>query len=114
MKKINSYMGFAKRSGNLIAGAETCIIYMKKKKVKLLVIAEDAAENSKKKLIEAADRSATPYRVFGESEELSHAIGSPGRTIFGILKSDFADSIQKEIDNKGQYERRGSYDSKDR
>ena len=97
MSKINSYMGFAKRSGNLIAGAETCIIYMKKKKVKLLLIAEDASENSKKKMISSANSFGVRYIVYGDSQELSKAVGSPGRTVFGILSSDFADTIEKEI-----------------
>ena len=46
--KLESYLGFARKSGNLISGAGTCEINMAKGKVKLLIIAEDTAENSKK------------------------------------------------------------------
>lgn len=112
--KVKTYMGFAKRSGNLITGADTCIMNMKKKKVKLLIVAEDISENSKDKILSAAKASGTPYRMYGIGEELSHAIGSGGKMIFGIMEKGFAESITKEIDQESQDERRGSYDSEDR
>lgn len=99
MKKINSYMGFARKSGNLVMGAGTCEIYMNKKKVKLLIVCEDTSENSKEKIIRIAEKTKTDYIVFGDSEELSHIVGSPGRTVFGITDKNFADTIRGVIDN---------------
>jgi ribosomal protein L7Ae-like RNA K-turn-binding protein len=101
-KKINSYMGFARKSGNIVMGTGTCEIYMGKKKVKLLIICEDTSENSKEKIIRAAEKTNTKYRVYGDSEELSKAVGSPGRTVFGITDKKFADTILGVIDAEQQ------------
>lgn len=98
MKKINSYMGFARRSGNMVAGTDTCITYMKKNKIKLLIIAEDIAANSKEKILSTAKKTNTPYRIFGKSDEISHMSGYTGRTTFGITDDNFADIIAREID----------------
>ncbi len=102
MKKINSYIGFARKSGNLIMGMNTCEIYMKKKKVKLLIITEDMAENTREKLIKSAEKSGTDYRVYGSSDEISQIVGRLGRGIFGIIDKHFAEIITKEIDKENQ------------
>ena len=98
MNKVCTYLGFAKKSGNLFMGAETCIINMKKGKVKLLIITKDSAENSKKKLVSSAEKYNVPYRVFGETDVLSHAAGSPGRTSFAIVDENFAKVLMENID----------------
>ena len=98
MNKICTYLGFAKKSGNLFMGSETCIINMKKGKVKLLIVAEDCAENSKKKLVKSAESYNVPYRIFGETDVLSHAAGSPGRTSFAITDDNFAKVLIENID----------------
>lgn len=98
MNKICTYLGFAKKSGNLFMGSETCIINMKKDKVKLLIVAEDCAENSKKKLVKCAENHKVPYRIFGETDVLSHAAGSPGRTSFAITDDNFAKVLMENID----------------
>lgn len=102
MKKINSYMGFARKSGNLVMGSGTCRTYLPKKKIKLLIITEDTAQNSKEKLIKAAQKYNVTYRIYGDSEELSHIVGNPGRTVFGILDKNFAEVILGEIDRECQ------------
>ncbi|MEG0919504.1 MAG: ribosomal L7Ae/L30e/S12e/Gadd45 family protein [Anaerovoracaceae bacterium] len=102
MKKVNSYLGFARKSGNMVMGSGTCSIYMKKKKIKLLIITTDTADNSKEKLVNEAEKTNTKYRVYGNSDEISHLVGSPGRTSFGITDKQFAETILKEIDKEGQ------------
>ena len=100
MNKVCTYLGFAKKSGNLFMGSETCIINMKKGKVKLLIVAGDCAENSKKKLVNSAEKFKVPYRIFGETDVLSHAAGSPGRTSFAITDDNFAKVLIENIDKQ--------------
>lgn len=96
--KLASYMGFAKRSRNLVMGFNTCVLSMAKKKVKLLIIAADIAENSGKKIEKEAKKHQVPYRIYGTTDELSAMAGTGGRSIFGITDQNFADVILKEID----------------
>ena len=83
-KKIISYLGFAKKSGNLMAGVNTCTFALSKKKVKLMILAEDISENSEKKIMKEIRKHGVKYVKYGTSEEMSHAVGSVGRNVFAI------------------------------
>lgn len=96
--KLYTYLGFAKKSGNLVMGYNTCVFTMKKRKIKFLIIAQDISENSEKKIEKEAKKNQVPYRIYGSSEALSHAAGTSGRSIFGITDKNFAEVIMKEID----------------
>lgn len=97
-KKMLSYMGFAAKARKIVNGYNTCIFTMEKRRVRLLIIAEDLAENSKKKMIQAANKHNVEYRIFGDSDEMSHMTGTSGKGIFGITDENFANVISKEID----------------
>lgn len=101
-KKIISYLGFAKKSGNLLAGVNTCTFAMAKKKVKLMIIAEDISENSEKKIMKEIRKHKVGYVKYGTSEELSHATGSSGRNVFAVCDKGFAEVILKEIDRDSE------------
>lgn len=96
-EKIESYLGFARKSGNLVFGAGTCEISVARGKAKLLIIASDAAENTKKKMVAKAERHGVPYRIFSTSEELSRMTGAAGRSVFAVTDSNFAEMIQKQM-----------------
>lgn len=96
--KINSYLGFAKKSGNLITGADTCSMAMNKGRIKSLLIAADVAENTMKKVVRLAENRKIPYRIYGSGEEISHATGCSGRFVFGIKDDNFTKAVFNEID----------------
>ncbi len=110
-KKINSYMGFAKKSGNLISGGNTCTITGSKGRLKLLIIAEDASENSREKMVRLAEKTDTAYRIYGRADDLSHAIGTSGRSVFGVTDRNFADTIMNAIDEVQEKEKEVFYDN---
>lgn len=97
-KKIDSYLGFSKRSRNLIMGYNTCLLAINKKRLKLLILASDVSENTIKKLVNAANERKVVYRIYGTCDELSQACGTTGRGVFGITDQNFANVILKEID----------------
>lgn len=91
-------MGFAARSRNLAAGYNTCILLMEKKKLRLLILAGDLAENTVKKMSQQCDRNNVEYRIFGNREQLSQITGKRDNGIYGITDKHFAEIICKEID----------------
>lgn len=99
-KKVDSYLGFAAKSRQLVSGYYTCLHGMKHKKLKLLILSEDLAENTVKKLSKLAKENEIPLRIYGKSEELSKVTGSQERGVFGIIDVNFADVILKEIDGE--------------
>ena len=96
--KVFSYLGFAARSRNLVTGYNTCSLMMGKRKIKLLILPEDLADNTVKKMLQLCGRYNIKYRIFGESDQIAHATGKPGKGVFGITDSHFAEIICKEID----------------
>lgn len=97
--KVMSYLGFAAKAGKIVNGYNTCMFMMEKKKVKLVILANDLAENSIKKMISLAGRYRVPYSIFGTMEDLSHMTGTVGKGIFAITDTNFAEVILKEIDD---------------
>ena len=97
-RKIISYLGFAKKSGNLLAGVNTCTYAMAKGKVKLMILASDLSENTLDKFRRLCEREKIEYRVCLDAETLSLYAGEEGKGIFGITDQGFADVIRKEID----------------
>lgn len=97
--KVLSLMGFAKKSGNLVSGVNTCSFNIAKGKVKLVILAEDISENSEKKIMKDVRKYGVDHIKYGAAEELSHATGAEGRTVFAVLDGNFADALRREIEN---------------
>ncbi len=91
--KFLSLLGFAQKSNNLYSGENTCELYIKKKKIKLIIIAQDASQATKKKFTNLCISRDIPFIVFGNRSELSNAIGKINRTTFGVKNREFASKI---------------------
>lgn len=96
-KKIISYLGFAKKSGNLMSGINTCTFAMARRKAKLIIIAEDISENSEKKIMKEIRKHNVKHVKYGTIDELSHAVGSSGRSVFAICDNNFTKVILEQI-----------------
>jgi ribosomal protein L7Ae-like RNA K-turn-binding protein len=96
--KLDSYLGFAAKSRNLVTGYNTCILMMEKNKIKLLIIACDLSENTIEKMLRKCKKHNVNYRLFGTSEEFSKVTGNSNKGIYGITDSNFASVICSEID----------------
>lgn len=101
-KKIDSYLGFAKKSGNLISGVNTCTFGMAKGRVKLMILAEDISENSEKKIMKEIRRYGVRYVKYGSGDEISHAVGEAGRSVFAVCDDNFAKVILDEIEGRSE------------
>lgn len=98
--KFESYMGFCAKSGNLITGYNTCLSYIPKNKIKLLIISEDVKGNTFEKLKAKCISNNVEYRVYGKAEVLCKMIGKVDKGLIGITDTNFARVILKEIDSQ--------------
>ena len=85
------------KAGALSFGTDSCMELIQKKKVKLILVANDAAERTKKNFEMACKQNQIPICFYGTIEDLSRAIGKPNKAIFGIKNQSFAIEIQKII-----------------
>jgi ribosomal protein L7Ae-like RNA K-turn-binding protein len=93
-------MGFARKSGNLVSGESAVLAFLKKKKIKLLVLAKDISEKNKENWLKTGAEFNTEIIFLGSKLSLGKALGSSPRTIVGIKDEKFAvalNNIFKEI-----------------
>ena len=64
-----------------------------------MILAEDISENSEKKIMKDVRKYGVDHIKYGAAEELSHATGAEGRTVFAVLDENFADALRREIEN---------------
>ncbi|QZY56794.1 L7Ae/L30e/S12e/Gadd45 family ribosomal protein [Crassaminicella profunda] len=96
--KVLSFLGLAQRSGNLVTGEDTCAAYVKKNAVKLVLIANDASDNTKKKFQDMADFRNIKCVIYGDRQKLSQAVGKPNRAVYGIKDTGLAKKISSLIE----------------
>ena len=97
--KLQSYLGFAIKSRNLVSGYDTCLNLIKRKKIKLILITTDASEKTQTRFRRLTENAAIPmYKI--ESDVIKSQLPElEGRNIFGIVDSNFAKAIAKEIES---------------
>ena len=90
-------LGLAQKAGKLASGDYAVRSALKNGKAKLLLVAADAAENSKKDMYFMAEMSDTPVVECLTRDELGWAIGKAKRTAVVVLDNSFANMIKKNI-----------------
>ena len=102
--KAMSLMGFAKKSGNLVSGVNTCSFAIAKGRARLVILTEDISAGSEKKIMKEIRKKGVPYIKYGTIDELSHIAGESGRSVFAVLDKGFAESILRELGESGEQE----------
>ena len=93
--KFFSMLSLCQRAGRLVSGELPCENAVKSGKAKLLIIAEDASANTKKKFENAAFAHKTECIVMGNKIELGQKIGKDMRSSVAITDEGFAQQLKK-------------------
>lgn len=94
-KKILGLVGLAARARKVSFGADSVELQIKKRKVNLIIVAEDASTRTKEKFSKLSEQYNIPIIVKGNIEELSKSIGKNNKAIIGIEDINLANEIQK-------------------
>ena len=100
-KKILGLIGLSARARKIAYGADSVENEIKKRKVYLIIIANDSSDRTKEKFQKLSEIYNIPIYIGGEIEELSKAIGKSNKAILGIEDINLANEIQK-INNGGE------------
>lgn len=87
-------LGLALRASQLITGEEMTIRSIQKNEAKLVLVASDASDNTKKKMMNKCQFYKIPIFFEHTSEEISQAIGK-SRSICAFTDKGFAESYNK-------------------
>lgn len=91
--KVLSRLGLAMRAGKLVTGEETVLKAIRGGEAKLVVLAQDASDNTGKKLADKCGSYKVPLVVGFTRYELGWAVGKPERVMFAVTDQGFANMI---------------------
>lgn len=98
--KVLSLIGLAMKAGRCTSGEMMTENEAKSGKARLVIVASDASENTKKKFRDMCKFYRVPMCFYGDKDTLGHAMGKEFRASLAILDEGFADGILKELKNR--------------
>lgn len=99
MDKIFGLIGMAKRAGRVAGGDFSVNASIKDGSARLVIIARDASENTKKNITNSCKFYNTDYIEYGNLEELGKFTGSDIRATVAIKDDGFARAIKKHYES---------------
>lgn len=98
INKLYSMLGIGKKAGLVVLGETGSIHSIKKDKSKLIILSEDASDNTKDKIISLCKNHKTKYYIIGEKQKLGYALGKDLLSIISVTDEKFAQAIVSIID----------------
>jgi ribosomal protein L7Ae-like RNA K-turn-binding protein len=96
-KKVFSLIGIAQKSNNIASGEFLTEKAVKEHKAALVIVAEDASNNTKKMFTNMCTYYKVPIYFFGLKTELGHWTGKEIRASLALLDKGLADAIDKQL-----------------
>ena len=96
--KVFRLLGLATRAGKIAFGSQSVIDTIFRKKAKLVIVAEDAADRTKNNIKRISEENDVPFRIYGNIEKISKYIGKENKAIVCIKDSNFSNEMLKIID----------------
>lgn len=93
-------LGMAYKAGKVVSGEDPVRLAIRNNKIKLLIITEDASENTKKRFTNSAVYYHIPYYIYMTKDEMSVSLGMKIRSVAGVSDREFADYLIKLLDNQ--------------
>lgn len=95
-REVDQLLGLANRARKIVTG-EFVVKSIQNKTAKLVLIAEDASDNTKKRLTDKCAFYQIEYRIYSDSDNLSYAIGKSNRVAIAVTDEGFAKSLLKKL-----------------
>ena len=98
LNKALAMIGLATKAGKVASGEFCTEKEVKCGLAELVIVAEDASENTKKKFQNMCDFYEVPIYFYGDKDTLGHAMGKEFRASLAIIDAGFAKGIRKHLD----------------
>lgn len=97
--RVISMISIAAKGRNLVSGEFAVEKAVKCGKAYLVIVAEDASNNTKKQFSNMCEFYEVPMVVYGNKDTLGHFIGTQMRANIAITDEGIANSILKSVHN---------------
>lgn len=88
--KLCGLIGIATKAGKIVAGTDACLEEIKKGKVSLIMVAEDASDRTKETFKKEAEKCHIAIYEILSIEKMSKAIGKVNKAVIGIKENGFS------------------------
>lgn len=96
--KVLSLIGLAMKAGKIASGEFSTEKEVKTGYAELVIVAEDASDNTKKKFQNMCEFYEVPIYFYGDKDTLGHAMGKEFRASLAVTDPGFAKGIAKHLD----------------
>lgn len=96
--RVLALLGLAMKAGKLASGEFAVEKETKSGKSELVIVAEDASENTKKQVRNMCQYYRVKFAVYATKEQLGAAIGKEYRASIAVLDPGFSKSIAEHLD----------------
>ena len=100
--RVLSLIGLATKAGKTVSGEFSTEKSVKTGKGLLVIVAEDASENTKKKFRNMCSFYEVPLYILSDKETLGHSMGKEFRASLAVQDWNFAQAIMKALDGEGK------------
>jgi ribosomal protein L7Ae-like RNA K-turn-binding protein len=95
MGSVFLFLGIARKAGKAVTGESMCENAIKSGKAYLVIIAEDASENTKKKFTNMSNTRDLKKVIFGQKNNLGHALGKGDTAVICIIDMGISLKLQQ-------------------
>ncbi len=96
-EKAMSLLGIAAKAGRVAGGGFLAEQEVKRGRAALVIVAEDASENTKKKFRNLCGFYKVPICFYQDKDSLGHAVGKEARASLAVLDKGLGGKIEKLI-----------------
>ncbi|MCP8969035.1 YlxQ family RNA-binding protein [Ectobacillus ponti] len=93
-----SLLGLANRARKIISGEELVLKEVRSGKAKLVLLAGDASDNTRKRVTDKTTYYHVPLQYVDSRQNLGHAIGRDERVVVAVLDDGFAKKLLSMLD----------------
>ena len=99
--KALSLVSLATKAGKTASGEFCTEKEVQTGMAELVIVAEDASANTKKKFKNMCDFYEVPIYFYGDKDTLGHAMGKEFRATLAVTDAEFAKGIKKHLETEG-------------
>ena len=100
-RKILNLLGLATKGGRTASGEFMTEKAVKEGRAFLVLVSEEASDNTKKMFTNMCTYYKVPFYFFGTKEELGHSMGKEMRASVAVLDSGLAKALVKQLNQNG-------------
>ena len=94
---VLNLIGLATKAGKTASGEFSTEKAVKTGKASLVIVSEEASDNTKKMFSNMCTYYKVPLYMLGKKDELGHAMGKEMRASLAVLDEGFAKAVEKQM-----------------